>query len=483
MKKAITSLLILVSVCSLAETLYVRPNGGAYGTENGSSWANAFDGLSDVTWGSGAGNLGAGDTLYVAAGTYTQQFVAGGSGSSGSPITIAAAQDTHTGTATFSAGVLMNMNAQSFITMNGSYNGATNFVFANMIGGQNANSCKWLYFFLTNAPVDLRFAGSNEVAYATIDLGSSEDWAINGEGSDNGVGYNQSYIHNVHVIIPGRWQGQGAGEAGIGPDGIKPGRGFTIYSNVLQAIVATTTSTEHQDLIQFFGNNYSRVFANEFIDSGDAQLGIDNGGSAVSYYQIYNNVFRRTVDNMGTVMLRIYTSSGTIGSFTDVAIDNNTFIDGTRTYVDYGAAIRLHAGSGSTTSSGCSIRNNIIYNCGDSWSAILIQDITDNWSFSHNLVNAGSQGNAAVSGWTQTSGQSGVPAFTSYTAYSLANNLRLASGDTSAKNNGTTVSLFSVDKDSVTRPQGASWDIGAYEYASGESPATGVWNIGTLIIR
>jgi len=42
---------------------YVRPAGGIYGNEDGSSYSNAWDGLGSVVWGSGG--VQAGDTLYV----------------------------------------------------------------------------------------------------------------------------------------------------------------------------------------------------------------------------------------------------------------------------------------------------------------------------------------------------------------------------------------------------------------------------------
>jgi len=42
---------------------YVRPAGGNYGLENGTSYANAWDGLEKVVW--GAGGVQPGDTLYV----------------------------------------------------------------------------------------------------------------------------------------------------------------------------------------------------------------------------------------------------------------------------------------------------------------------------------------------------------------------------------------------------------------------------------
>jgi len=46
-----------------AETWYVRPAGGSYGSEDGTSYANAWDGLRAVEW--GPGGVEAGDTLYV----------------------------------------------------------------------------------------------------------------------------------------------------------------------------------------------------------------------------------------------------------------------------------------------------------------------------------------------------------------------------------------------------------------------------------
>jgi hypothetical protein len=57
----------------------------------------------------------------------------------------------------------------------------------------------------------------------------------------------------------------------------------------------------------------------------------------------------------------------------------------------------------------------------------------------------------------------------SYSAGSVANNLQLASTDTNAMDKGETLVYFSVDKNYVTRPQGTSWDIGAYEFAAGGS--------------
>ncbi|MDD3925951.1 MAG: hypothetical protein PHT33_04770, partial [bacterium] len=77
-------LLALNSVC-WASTWYVRPAGGSYGLENGTSYDNAWDGFGRIVWGSSG--VTAGDTLYVC-GNHYQTMTVGATGASGSPITI-----------------------------------------------------------------------------------------------------------------------------------------------------------------------------------------------------------------------------------------------------------------------------------------------------------------------------------------------------------------------------------------------------------
>lgn len=78
---------MLVPGWAWAETLYVRPAGGAYGAEDGSSYANAFDGFADIAWGAGAGSVSAGDTLYVC-GAHTEKLSVGVQGTSGNQVVI-----------------------------------------------------------------------------------------------------------------------------------------------------------------------------------------------------------------------------------------------------------------------------------------------------------------------------------------------------------------------------------------------------------
>lgn len=93
MKKIlILPLILILPICLFSTTWYVRPPGGDYGTEDGTTYADAWDGLENVVWG-GAGVV-AGDTLYVC-GTHLSTYSGGnppkldvGSGSNGSRITI-----------------------------------------------------------------------------------------------------------------------------------------------------------------------------------------------------------------------------------------------------------------------------------------------------------------------------------------------------------------------------------------------------------
>lgn len=85
--KALVFLLLLASTPAWATTWYVRPASGEYGAENGTSYADAWDGYLDITW--GVGGVQAGDTL-IFCGTFNDNanMAVGGSGSAGSIITL-----------------------------------------------------------------------------------------------------------------------------------------------------------------------------------------------------------------------------------------------------------------------------------------------------------------------------------------------------------------------------------------------------------
>lgn len=461
-----TKVCILISVLFVtsvvAEDLYVRPSSGEYGSENGSNWDNAFDGWSDISWGGAAGQVGPGDTLYVAAGSYTGCTI-GDSGSSGSPLVIQAAQDTHTGVATLGG---LNFLENDYVTITGQFGSSTNFAI-NGGTGQNCSYCKLLYFTSSGTPdFYLEYGSYWEIGYfnVAVDANAGLDAAFSMEANVDINAYDVNLIHNGRLLIPSLVND------GTGMDGFQINTGTTFSNVVLQSFAAAQAGSNHQDVIQCYGDKYLKIINCEFIDGGDSQIDFSDNSGSMHHLIVRNSIFRRTINNTGTVGLRIYTTGDTPG-YSEIYIENNTFVDHARTSGSYGGAIRIHDNNtGSETASNCFLRNNIFYNCGDGWDALQIENITDNWDFSYNVINAGSQGNTGTGSWTQDAGaQSGAPSFVSYTAYNAANDYHLAVGDTAARGNGVDLSAyFTTDKDGVTR---SAWDIGAFEYTDGEGPA------------
>lgn len=66
---------------AFAADYYVRPLGGSYGAENGTSYADAFDGFADMS------GIAAGDTIYVC-GAHSEALTTSTSGTSGNPIIV-----------------------------------------------------------------------------------------------------------------------------------------------------------------------------------------------------------------------------------------------------------------------------------------------------------------------------------------------------------------------------------------------------------
>jgi hypothetical protein len=82
----IFSIITLNSISATAGVWYVRPEGGKYNLENGTSFENAWDGLSNIKWGDGG--IEAGDTLYICGSHGSQTLEIGADGGLGKEITI-----------------------------------------------------------------------------------------------------------------------------------------------------------------------------------------------------------------------------------------------------------------------------------------------------------------------------------------------------------------------------------------------------------
>ena len=101
------------------------------------------------------------------------------------------------------------------------------------------------------------------------------------------------------------------------------------------------------------------------------------------------------------------------------------------------------------------------------------------WKVDYNNISGGSPSFAVDgSSYTQPHPSTCAPAFSGYHADTTAlsqnyaqwggTDVSLAAGDTCLANASTSLaSLFTIDKSGTSRPQGAAWDIGAYERVGG----------------
>lgn len=133
----------------------------------------------------------------------------------------------------------------------------------------------------------------------------------------------------------------------------------------------------------------------------------------------------------------------------------------------YGGAISVSPAKFHFIADNFHIRNNIFYNCGNPYAVIggtgLPRDSGINVDY--NLINAGAAGSTSIGiSPAQAHGVSSAPAFERYTPYASNNIFRAASATSNIVNAGINISHVTADIEARARPQGGSWDIGAYEY-------------------
>jgi hypothetical protein len=245
------------------------------------------------------------------------------------------------------------------------------------------------------------------------------------------------------------------------------GVNITIRGNTVTNIQNSRYDLVHVDFIQNFANSSSSVASNVVVEqnrvvNSDMQCWMLNAANTgvsqspnIRNWQIRNNVF-----------------SGLLQSgFIDmpyVSVYNNIFY---KCGVDNAAAFFI--GSGSTTSwapgDNAIIRNNVFLGCDPvgniqpTWGWFVVQTGT-NTVDDHNYF--GGIGYAAKSVSETGMVNGGDPRFVNESAldFHLQTNSPL-------KDMGVTIASFNNDKDGISRPQGAAWDIGPYEISSA-SPNT-----------
>ncbi len=501
----------IVTVGTGGTAWYVRPNGSTYGLGNGTSWANAFSGLNGINW----TNVAAGQVIYVAAGNYTQALSVIKSGTNNTNrITIKAAQDAYTGVANL-IGVGINLNSNSYVTIDGDYAGQHNILIrgadptviatnSGIWGGRNGT-------VISNVDFD-NIGAAIAVSGTGIDIHHNNLTNINGGVGfsyamkiDGGVSvFDTNKIHHNEIQVLAR------SSDGYGPDGIQTSSGLSVYNNkfTIKKIATNFTTSEHTDYLQAGMSNYLKIYNNEFVDDGDSdiQLGIwiDHDLSQV---WVFNNIFRivTKVDDYPE-FIRMYAGinpstqvQSVLRSVNNLKIINNTFVDNVPTAngCDSGTSgwafcpIRIEDFNTIPTGTNNEINNNLFYNVGKGASTEPLIDIdnrfdpgpfaTNFFTFSNNIYYNPS-GTAYIkynapaittTNWVSTkepTAKTAQPLFKSYTAGGANNNLELLSTDTVATNAGTnktalctTVPEVCFDRAGNPRPATGAWDVGAYE--------------------
>jgi hypothetical protein len=485
---------------AIAANWYV--DNAASGSNNGTSWTNAWQTFGAVVWGSGG--VVAGDSLYISGGATSKTYTAASDGmlsvrasgsSTSSRITIATGAKSPSPTGHDGRVIFDGVNTykylisavQSYIKIDGEKSGAINWELKNMVptldndgvnaisldngnGGRVGNTVTYVSIHDVSNGINASGQSTCEISYSEIYNVTNDHCirAIGGEGSLGSI-----KIHHNKITNRGD-----PTRSYLGPDGIQGTWYLDIYNNnFISEVVTPTVGSQHPDQIQA-DFNMNRIYNNYFYGGINSQMFpniVPPGPTVFSDFLVYNNVFAHSGWS-GTI---VGAATGTT-TIQRVCICNNTFIDSTANV----ALEWIMDSANVTTLTDVYIANNIFYNCGGGGGIQAVKVTATSGQqasmhFDYNLINAGASGSSAMvwepsyANITQAHGQTGVPTFTSYTAGTYANDYHLTSPNAYTIGTGLnlTTMIGSTDKDGVSRPGGSSaWDIGAYERSGSLRP-------------
>jgi hypothetical protein len=466
-----------------ATTWYV--DSVATGSRNGTSWANAWTSLDQIT------GIVAGDTVYISGGqtslSQTYTVPSGGwnpaGGTAGNPVTYQTGQDAaHNGTVKIDGGggqwLLMpqsgNFTISGYVagvSLNptGPPNGLTDLnphmVFQNNQDAEvflnyqaNAN----IHLDHISAPAHDRFIycvnGTNitglVVSYCYLRkvpdasainaISSSNDdtmflGGLGGSGFASGAEIHHCYILNV----------LSTGNSAYGDDVFKWGQNFDVHhchlATYQDSRYKAQEPNQHSDIFQV-GDSNIRAYSNWFENIGESVFFHDNFGSTSGQFHdiyIYNNVVTQSYVQPYAQVDRGLDfepqDTQQADTFTRVIVANNIFSGLSNLF-----CMRFHQAASWTD---CHVTNNVYLNClgglvaTDSIAPSEIQ-------IDHNL--AGSVSDFVNAGGKDFHSNAGAPEIDSGSNFPSA--------------------YFTTDKDGVPRPQGAGWDVGPYERSQNPTP-------------
>lgn len=414
----LTFLLVLVSLAS-AENLYVTPSGT--GSTNGSDWANAFAGFGDVQWGAAAGQVGPGDTLYVAGGTYTSGLTPGVKGSVGNPITIKRATATQHGTDTgWQSGYNslahlttgnINLYEKSHITIDG--------------------SVEWGIKKTFSSGHLITIGGGRNITFKYMEIVGP---GYRGCTSGRGITINSNNPRVDYLTISHCKIHEYAGAAVR----LSTHSHLTVENCIIYNVASGSGCSMHYEHIALFGD-IDNIVIRDNIFYQQYETGKLGPGWAMSFsgcnglIEIYNNVFFN-------MMTPVYLNSDGFGANIQyVNIHNNTFV-GYRTPTNVTPRV---------------LTNNIFCNPQGMYdpasTRMAPSDGTNNcycydsrYTYPGTIIPPGQEPFVDIEGL----------------------DFRLKAGSIPIDKGKDMGSTFAYDIDGTSRPQGSAWDVGAYEYTT-----------------
>jgi hypothetical protein len=468
MKKLLVLMLLAVSP-AFGAVRYLDCTVGSSG--NGQSWATAWKALSNIT------GLVAGDEVRIAGPCTFTTSQWNPIGSAGAQIHYRVAQTNdatdngHTGAVVINLTGSPGMFNTSGSTIAGIWidgnrsDGVSNMTLEGALGvaGTFWNGTRLSYLTMDRTQMQAGVWENVEVDHNTIDLPVNNDhfstWS--GSGGTGASGYALNSVHDNRIIVrgyPGANPNCG-GLDGTGDDGFQWNSNTTLANNVFTLTYTTSyTSCQHLDYLQT-GGSFIDVHGNYFENAGNYSVYGDCFGSS-SHWRVYNNVSVSTNTDVNGPTLKHFsigfesTSGSTID---DVVIANNTCFNA----VGSNTCASLGAGATGNKVTNSFIANNIEFRTGTESVPGTGGSITVANNFS------GTAGVTFVQNPTTGLHIGSYP----------NGDLHLQASSTSAIDQGVNpapsylTSIYTTDKDGVTRPQGSAWDLGAYEFLSGTAPA------------
>ncbi len=417
-------------------------DGAANGNNNGTSWSDAWESFADIDW--GTGGVIAGDTLYISGGsgskTYNETLTVGASGSAGAPIRIDVGANSpapagHDGTVIIDGG---STRSSGIVVYNRVY------ISVNGLDAQK----NYRLLVQNHTGVGVGSVQVRNSSYTNI------DYVQVNNGRSRGV-----FFDNVdHSRIRGCDVRTGFVNYAAQTDGLylQFGNDNIVENNVV--VLGNADASNHMDCLQVANGENRLTIRNNWLEwtnglgNDQSQTFIIEGSS--DWVRFYNNVVLGSSNNPYQAALFKDASGGVHSIWNNIIIAQNP------------TGIALKSNSMTDAEFG-DIKNNIFYSP-NGYPVFLNASVATS-KMDYNLLYR-SSGSAVsyIAGTIRTWEQHQAAGYDSHGInanpdYDPGNEYRLNATSPCIDAGTSTGTIFTTDRDGVTRPVGAAWDIGPYE--------------------